>query len=558
MRYILLEGNFLKRCLLFFFLFHIAYATSPLPSKLGIKGIVLLGECEPLLNSQELEKVEGVVAMGISVPGKFHLLQERLAPFLFSIALSSETLASIKREIYRYFEEEGEPFILVTVPEQNVSLRVVQIVIRKGTIGFVRVEGSAQEERLKQALGALPGETIDLRSLQRNLRFINNYPFRHADLIYSPGEKWGTTDLTLVVKERRPWRLYAGVDNTGVETTSRQRLFSGFNAGNLWGIDHLLAFQYISAYDFHRFQGYSGQYLAPLPWRHLLNFYGGYSSVHADLPIPSMRNSGYSAQGSLRYEIPFRWFSQANLEFAFGADLKSTNNTIEFSETFPNISRTVNLWQWVFKGSWIYERAHFRCDGEMQLCWSLSHFPPQSWLANRTDADYQALQPDAVNHWLYGKLSLKYLYDLPYKFSFLLWLRGQLSSQTLLSSEQIGIGGYDTVRGYEERQLNTDNGVLATWEVRTPLISLVNRFRQKLANDALQFLAFVDFGYGFNHQSLPTGDPNNDILAGTGPGLRYTLDPYITCRFDCGFKLRQRALYGGGMAMVHFSAIVSY
>ena len=45
----------------------------------------------------------------------------------------------------------------------------------------------------------------------------------------------------------------------------------------------------------------------------------------------------------------------------------------------------------------------------------------------------------------------------------------QLTPDSLLSLEQFSVGGADTVRGYQENQLVTDNGVLGSVELRIPL-----------------------------------------------------------------------------------------
>ena len=50
-------------------------------------------------------------------------------------------------------------------------------------------------------------------------------------------------------------------------------------------------------------------------------------------------------------------------------------------------------------------------------------------------------------------------------------LTAQLTPDSLLSLEQIGIGGINTVRGYRQNQLVTDNGILGSIEVRIPLTS---------------------------------------------------------------------------------------
>ncbi len=78
-------------------------------------------------------------------------------------------------------------------------------------------------------------------------------------------------------------------------------------------------------------------------------------------------------------------------------------------------------------------------------------------------------------------------------------------------------------------------------EARTPPISLISMIRRRPMKDAIQFLAFVDYGYGRNHNAI-VQEPSPDFLIGAGPGLRYTLDPYVAVRLDWGFKLHEQGI----------------
>jgi hemolysin activation/secretion protein len=109
-------------------------------------------------------------------------------------------------------------------------------------------------------------------------------------------------------------------------------------------------------------------------------------------------------------------------------------------------------------------------------------------------------------------------------------LRGgaQLSTDSLLTLEQFALGGQSTVRGYRQDQLLTDNGILASAELRFPIL------REPNSNLLLQIAPFVDFGYGWNNAGA-TPDPN--VLAGIGTGLLLNLDQRLTARFDWGLPL---------------------
>lgn len=73
----------------------------------------------------------------------------------------------------------------------------------------------------------------------------------------------------------------------------------------------------------------------------------------------------------------------------------------------------------------------------------------------------------------------------------------------------------------------------------------------------LEFLACFDAGLGSYADSIAF-QPDMEYLLGAGSGVRYTLDPYLVCRLDWGFKLHHKGLYGERFSMPHFSVIGSY
>jgi len=113
----------------------------------------------------------------------------------------------------------------------------------------------------------------------------------------------------------------------------------------------------------------------------------------------------------------------------------------------------------------------------------------------------------------------------------LLVLRGdvQFSNQSLLSIEQFGIGGLDTVRGYRQDALLGDNGFLVSAEVRFPLVRLPDQ------EGVLQIAPFVDFGTVWNGSDFANPDPST--LASVGVGLRFNLGDRLSARFDWGIPL---------------------
>jgi hemolysin activation/secretion protein len=118
----------------------------------------------------------------------------------------------------------------------------------------------------------------------------------------------------------------------------------------------------------------------------------------------------------------------------------------------------------------------------------------------------------------------------------LLLLRGdmQLADRPLVAIEQIGLGGLETVRGYRQDALLTDNAIFASAEIRVPIA------RNQRNNTLLQLTPFVDFGTAWNRSGRPDSvnrDLGSNTLVSLGLGLRFQLQDRLTVRFDWGIPL---------------------
>lgn len=113
----------------------------------------------------------------------------------------------------------------------------------------------------------------------------------------------------------------------------------------------------------------------------------------------------------------------------------------------------------------------------------------------------------------------------------LLLIRGdmQIADRALVPLEQIGLGGQQTIRGYRQDVLLTDNGVLASAEVRVPVLRIPKW--QML----VQLAPFVDVGKAWNREGRE--DPDPSFLASVGLGLQLQISDRLTARFDYGIPL---------------------
>lgn len=521
-----------------------------------LNGVVLTDSRTHLSDEALSHALGGGETVNVQVPGSVYNFNVMLTNQFLGKPLTKQGLVDLKQEILLYYRRWGRPIVTVEIPQQKITEGVLQVIVVEGKLGKVTVEGNRyfKSSRLKDYIRLHEGEAIDSNVLVADLTWINRNPFRQVDVIYGPGEIAGTTDIRLLTVDSRPWRVYGGVDNTGYDETDTTRLFVGANWANVFGLDHIFSFQATTAPNVNRFWALTGQYTAPLPWRDFWVFYGGYSQVQGKMETQqsALRNSGYAAQASTRYNFILPHMPSYLHDIILGFDYKRTDNNLEFGGNEVYL-HSVNLTQLALGYNGGFDNEALRFSLTVELFYS-----PGPWIGEQKKQDYSKVRYKAKSSYLYGRMTFAPIFRLPSNFAFALTLRGQASTQNLLPSEQSGLGGYNTVRGYKERQVNADNALLISTELRSPPLSLLKK--KGYNGEMLQFLAFLDYGIGRDVRT-EENVPKTEYLLSFGPGVRYELGPYINFRGDLGIQIKQLEVANNPKApgfRFHFGLVASY
>ncbi|MBX7066715.1 MAG: hypothetical protein K1X28_05745 [Parachlamydiales bacterium] len=527
-------------------LFASALFAEPLIDQL--KGVLLVPSQADV---HEVETMEGFCSQGLSIPGGSAAIEKELGCDFLGKPLTEESLRDLKMGVIRYYRDQGYPVVIVEIPEQNLKNGVVQLVVIVSRVDQCQVSGNKWffNSYYSNKFSLSKNDPLNTKDLLNDIAWLNRNPFQNATAIFSPGETPETTDVTIMPNDRFPVRIYTGADNTGNDSTQNTRIWAGCNWGYAFFLNQVLSYQYTTSIDCKSFWAHTFNYTMLFPWKNALVLYGGFSGVRPK--FDDFGGTGNSYQGSLRYQIPFKpLYTTFYQELTAGFDFKRTNNNINFvpQPAIEVIVNQVNLFQLVaqytFGMQW----------GKNQLTFMIeSYGSPGQWLPDQQNSRYNALSFGSKNAYLYGKGSLSYL-QYYRDFSFYWFLRGQGSSANLLPSEELGIGGYDTVRGYEERAINAANGVIFNFEIRSPQFPIF--YHKPGQKDQTMLLVFFDYGGGNYTQKVP-GVKNWLQIYSVGPGLRYHLKDYISLRFDWGFQLKT-APYTGIKNKVHLGFMLSY
>jgi hemolysin activation/secretion protein len=463
------------------------------------------------------------------------------------------------------FRRLGFGTVNVYVPEQELTSGVVRLVVSEGLVGKVTITGNKffNEENIRGGLPNLKeGTAPNMRQLSENIQLSNESPAKQVEVTLAVSEEEGKVNARVDVKEEDPSRFYVTLDNTGNKATGYARLGVSYQNANLFNSDQVLTVAYMTAVDPPGRMKIGGRRV--LPWRTdgdgvKLDIY----SIGYRLPLYSLGDSidfiyansstntpsstqalgsalGINGKGdifSLRYNHNFARAGEYTSKAVLAYDYKYLNNTCTtagiktpygVAGCTPFTLRPISA---TYSGQW--QRPGENIDFYVT---ALKNLP--------TGADYPfpgILDPQdnysAASGWKvrddYSVIRAGGSYFAAVGGDWLVRaaLNGQYAHHGLPNVEQLGLTGWTTVRGFNERVIARDRGYVANLEVYTP----------DFATDmgvpgSFKLLGFLDAAQGFSFNTTPGALApaiNRHVgIASAGLGLRYNLKKDISARFD--------------------------
>jgi len=540
---------------------------------------LLVGTC-PCLAEELIPKLKGVVIVsdakaikaagrpgitGVLIEGSNFLAKEKAEAALKSylgLPLTAEKLAGLQKSLVKLCRAEDRPIVDVVVPEQEIVDGVIQIVVISGKIGAVTVENEGEkhisDDKVLAAFKLDAGEEISATKMGAAADWFNRHPFRSVDIGYKRGAV-GSSDVILSVEDKRPWKFYSTIENMGIKALGKNQVA----AGSVWALPHdqdqIMSYEYRTDTHATKLKSHILSYQYLLPSRHYLNLTGYYSETSAavDELFDGMKQDGESWLGSFRYGIPLAQSPSYKPELQFGFDFKKADSNLLYggSSVFSLPTETLQfVTSYQAKTQDRYGVSAFNIDA----VWS-----PGDLTNRNEDANFsKSSRKNSTADYLYYRGRWERNTPLPIGLNWVTQISGQYSSQKLPPAEQLGVGGYTSVRGYDERYVNGDTGLIIRNEIYLPTWKPLSLFGYDLESDRLRVLGFLDYGaiklskYEGGDEGLDNAGKNFNI-ASYGWGLRYNLRENLSFRFDHGFQLSERHRTSSD-SMAHFSLTLTY
>ena len=492
-----------------------------------LKGIVIASSAESAL------KLQSQGAAGVQVDG-FDDAESRAVKNIAAEALgkpvSLRSLDQLTTRLETEFRARGRMFMRISFPDQEITSGVIAIRICPARAGKVTLTGNPVFGMGFAADGfaTRPGEMISGDRVLDDLDWLNKNPVRRASISFGDGEGDDELDLKLRLTAEKTWRFYGGIDNQLSEDLGDERVFLGFQHGDVFGLDHRATGQYTSGIEMSRLQGFSGIYEIPLPIRHLLQLSSGYTTSESDTLGP-LDQSGEFTRVAMNYVVPLPRWNSIGQEWRAGMEFR--NNDYLFPD---NSSETVRFFQ--LETGWRGRRSDR--FGSTRLDLSVAYSPGQGILGSE-DADFIALGGSGAEA-LIARIDAERTLKLGDQGILLGRLRGQWADSDLLSSDQISAAGATRVRGFDETVGYASNGLVGTIEAQS------RAFTTPHTGDFIAAV-FVDGAVLDRDRPTDAGE-----LLSTGFGLRWRMDDHYAARVDLGIPLSYPDSEDGD-PLLHFS-----
>lgn len=456
-----------------------------------------------------------------------------------------QDVQSARAALEKAYHDAGYGTVFVDIPEQDVGAGVVRLRVTEGRLDRVRVSGVRYFSG-RQILAELPaakqGAVPQLPALQSELAAVNaESSDRSVTPVLKAGRTPGTVDLDLQVNDTLPVHGGFTLNDRYSPDTSKLRAILDLSYGNLFQNFQTIALEVQTApLEVSDAKVASLSYVSPLWFEH---------NLVALYAIDT--NSNVAAVGALNL-LGVGQVYGAHLIHPFVGSGGTLSQNLNFGGDYKDFSQTVNTVgappdktpiQYI-NWSITYTLSDHTPRHDTSLNFGVD-FGIRGLVNDEAQFDYKRYNAEADYAYLKGTFEQRQ--SLPFGTSFDVRLGYQLADGPLVSNEQFGLGGIDSVRGYLESIELADSGGTAQFELRTPTWSL----GAHPADNHIGGYLFYDMGYGWIIDPLPDQQSTYN-LASFGAGVRFIVLKSLDGMFEWADPLRTVSTVQRGHSRLEF------
>ena len=476
--------------------------------------------------SKDLKKIrfilKEIVVKGSTVysHNAFRRWQKRFIDKKVSLAL----IYRFAEKITAKYRNDGYLLSRAIVVPQNIKNGVVTIQIVEGYIGNLKIRGPVKGSKMflkSYGKALLRSSPLKAKDLERYLLLIDDLPGVSVESVLVPSKNEpGASELILTLKHK-DMDSNAGIDNRGTKFNGPIQMRAGTNTNSVLGFYDRFGIQGVLTSNPDELLFFNGFGEMPVSSEGTKIFISGsFSKSQPGSTLKQFKVEGNSNTFTVRASHPFIRSRGKNLKGYLGftsrnskTDLLNENITddrlrilkLGMAYDFVDRLRGVNLFSLgLSKGMNIMDASG-----------------PGSLKLSRADgrSDFTKLSGDILR-----------LQELGPGWSLLTGVGWQYAFDSLLSSEEFGLGGPQYVRAYDPSEVTGDHGIAFKLELQKGVKTNWNYLK------SLQSYLYFDHGTVALRNTTAVQDSSSSLTA-VGLGMRGNINKWLSGYIEVGQPL---------------------
>lgn len=463
----------------------------------------------------------GPVIRGFSVTGKNPLPDNDvtliLAPFLRKPA-TLDNLQAATASLEAALRDRGFGLHRVILPPQEVG-DTITLHLASFTMGTVTVEGASAfgEANIRASLPELQeGGTPHLDRLALQTALTNENASKNVQVALRASDKPDQIDATIKVQDSAPLKFSGNLNNTGSRQSGRDRFTLAASHDNLFDRDHQLLAAYTTSLAKPSAVSQLGlSYRVPLYARlSTLELSYTQSDVVGDFGTFSSSGAGRTMGVVMTRHLLAHQGQKRHIHLSMEDKTFDATRVNGVALAGQQLRRTRPLGVGYVLGS---QSDRSKWDAVVSVLLNLPGGAGNDLVSYRSESP-------SVTRTRWTALRARASWAAGFGDGWAVAWRGQAqwTPDALIAGEQLGLGGYSTLRGTQERALSGDTGVTSSLEVSSPEWM-----------PGVRWVGFWDAGWVASHLASSVALPGNDSAASIGLGVRYSKGP-VSMMLDYG------------------------
>lgn len=480
-------------------------------------------------------------------------IERAVYPFLGPQRLLRD-VEQARAALEKAYQDEGYLTVSVELPEQRINEGEVRLRVVEGSVEKLRVAG-AKYHLPSTIRGSVPslalGNVPQFAEVQEELAELGRQPDRRVTPLLRPGKAPGKLEVELKVDDQLPLHASLEANNKRSVNTVEGRVEAGLRYDNLFQRGHSLGFNWVVAPR-------NREHADILTANYGIPFASGdyaYGYItRSDSDTPTGIGGSTVVKGTsmgLRYRLALPAVGNPFVHgLSLGIDYK--DNKDDLTQSGLVVPRSLRYASFGAR----YDHTQLDAGDGVTTSYDANLTLGLRGLADRM-VDCDGVQTDqfackrqgARSNFMTWRLGADHRRPLWADWNLRARAEAQFASAPLVSQEQYGVGGSDSVRGYYEYELFGDHGALLRLELTSPVIGW-------LGSVGIKGLGFAERGQVWLIDALP-GEDNSVRLGSYGLGLRAESKGFST-RLEWGVPVFATKRTARGDSHIYLSVKASF